>query len=92
MSPVARRRQPMSPGEILREGLLAPLGMTEEQLADRLGCDVKVVNRIIDGRAAVSIEMALKLGPPSHAERGRAPPRRSCGVGGGFCLAWRIFS
>jgi addiction module HigA family antidote len=36
--------------------------MTQKQLADHLGCDVKVVNRIINGKAAVSIEMALKLG------------------------------
>ena len=62
MSPVTRRREPTTPGEILREEFLAPLGMTQKQLADHLGCDVKVVNRIINGRAAVSIEMALKLG------------------------------
>jgi addiction module HigA family antidote len=62
MNPVARRREPTTPGEILREEFLAPLGMTQKQLADHLGCDVKVVNRIINGRAAVSIEMALKLG------------------------------
>ena len=62
MSPVTRRREPTTPGEILREEFLVPLGMTQKQLADHLGCDVKVVNRIINGRAAVSIEMALKLG------------------------------
>ena len=27
-----------------------------------LGCDVKVVNRIVNGRTSVSAEMALKLG------------------------------
>jgi addiction module HigA family antidote len=62
MSPPTRRREPTTPGEILREEFLAPLGVTQKQLADHLGCDVKVVNRIINGRAAVSIEMALKLG------------------------------
>jgi addiction module HigA family antidote len=62
MSPATRRREPTTPGEILREEFLVPLGMTQKQLADHLGCDVKVVNRIINGRAAVSIEMALKLG------------------------------
>jgi addiction module HigA family antidote len=36
--------------------------MTQKQLADHLRCDVKVVNRIVNGRAAISIEMALKLG------------------------------
>jgi addiction module HigA family antidote len=36
--------------------------MTQHRLADHLGCDVKVVNRIVNGRTAVTAEMALKLG------------------------------
>ena len=56
------RREPTTPGEILREEYLKPLGMTQKGLADHLGCDVKGVNRIVNGRAAVSTEMALKLG------------------------------
>ena len=56
------RRQPTSPGEILREEFLVPLGMTQKQLADHLGCDIKVVNRIVNGRTSVSAGMALKLG------------------------------
>lgn len=31
-------------------------------MAESLGCDVKVVNRIVNGRTSVSAEMALKLG------------------------------
>jgi addiction module HigA family antidote len=57
-----RKRQPTGPGEILREEYLEPLGLTQKQLADHLGCDVKVVNRIVNGRSAVSAEMALRLG------------------------------
>ncbi len=57
-----RRRKPTTPGEILREEFLAPLGMTQKVLADHLGCDIKVVNRIVNGRSAVTAEMALKLG------------------------------
>jgi addiction module HigA family antidote len=57
-----RRRAPTTPGEILREEFLTPLGMTQKQLADHLGCDVKVVNRIVNGRASISTEMALRLG------------------------------
>ena len=59
---MTRRRKPTTPGEILREEFLIPLGLTQKQLADHLGCDVKVVNRIVNGRAAVSTEMALRLG------------------------------
>ncbi|MCL4809193.1 MAG: HigA family addiction module antidote protein [Thermoanaerobaculia bacterium] len=57
-----RIRKPTSPGEILREEFLVPLGLTQKALADHLGCDVKVVNRIVNGRCAVTAEMALKLG------------------------------
>lgn len=62
MNALTRRREPTTPGEILDEEFLGPLGMTQKQLADHIGCDVKVVNRIVNGRAAVSTEMALKLG------------------------------
>ena len=56
-----QRRPPTRPGEILHEEFLLPLGMTQKQLADHVGCDVKVINRIVNGRTSVSAEMALKL-------------------------------
>jgi len=62
MNKKRRQRKPTSPGEILDEEFLAPLGMTQKQLADHLGCDVKVVNRLVNGRTSVTAEMALKLG------------------------------
>jgi antitoxin HigA-1 len=62
MNPPTRRREPTSPGEILREEFLLPLGMTQKQLAEHLGCDVKVINRLVNGRTSVSAELALKLG------------------------------
>lgn len=55
-------REPTSPGEILREEFLVPLGLTQKELADHIGCDVKVINRIVNGRSAVTAPMALKLG------------------------------
>jgi antitoxin HigA-1 len=57
-----RRRIPTPPGEILRSEFLEPLGMTQKRLAEHVGCDVKVINRIVNGRTAVTAEMALKLG------------------------------
>jgi antitoxin HigA-1 len=54
-------RVPTYPGEILREEFLTPMGMTQKQLAEHIGCDLKVINRIVNGRAAVTAEMALKL-------------------------------
>jgi len=65
-----RTREPTSPGEILREEFLVPLGMTQKQLADHLGCDVKVINRLVNGRTSISAEMALKLGAAFRTSAG----------------------
>lgn len=54
-------RQPTRPGEILDQEFLKPLGMTQKRLAEHLGCDLKVVNRIVRGRSSVTAEMAVKL-------------------------------
>lgn len=54
-------REPTTPGEILKEEFLAPMDMTQAQLAAHLHCDVKVINRIVNGRTSVTAEMALKL-------------------------------
>jgi addiction module HigA family antidote len=56
------KRKPTSPGEILSEEFLKPLSLTQKKLADHLGCDIKVVNRIINGKTSVTAEMALRLG------------------------------
>jgi addiction module HigA family antidote len=54
-------RKPTTPGEILREEFLIPMGLTQKELANHLGCDIKVVNRIVNERCALSAEIALKL-------------------------------
>lgn len=59
---MTRKREPTAPGEILREEFLLPLRMTQKELADHIRCDVKVINRLVNGRTSVSAEMALKLG------------------------------
>jgi antitoxin HigA-1 len=56
-----RRRQPTTPGEILKEEFLAPLGLTQKFLSDHLMCDIKVINRLVNGKTSVSAELALKL-------------------------------
>ncbi len=54
-------RKPTSPGEILIEEYLKPLDMTQKELADYIDCDYKVINRIVNERAAVTPEMALRF-------------------------------
>ena len=49
-----------------------PLEMTQKQLADHLGCDVKVINRIVNGRTSVSAAMSPKLGATFRRGRTRS--------------------
>ena len=55
------KRDPTAPGEILQEEFLRPLRLTQKQLADHIGCDVKVINRIVNSKTSISAEMAVKL-------------------------------
>ena len=54
-------RKPTSPGELLKEEFLEPMGLTQKQLADHIGCDIKVVNRIINEKTSVTVPVAIKL-------------------------------
>lgn len=54
-------REPTTPGEILKEEFLHPLDMTQADLAKHLGCDIKVINRIVNARTSITAEMALRL-------------------------------
>ena len=56
------KRKPTSPGEILNEEFLKPLGLSQTELAKHIDCDVKVINRIVNGHSGISASMALKLG------------------------------
>ncbi len=55
------KREPTTPGEILKEEFLNPFGLTQKQLATHIGCDVKVINRIVNNKTSVTAEMAIKL-------------------------------
>ena len=54
-------RNPTTPGEILQEEFLNPFGLTQKKLAAHIGCDVKVINRIVNNKTSVTAEMAIKL-------------------------------
>lgn len=62
MIAVPEKRRPISPGEVLREDFLEPLGLTQEQLADALGVHRTTVNEVLNNRRAITTEMALRLG------------------------------
>lgn len=51
-----------TPGEILREEFLEPLGVTQYELAKRIGVDQTRISRIVRGRQAITADTALRLG------------------------------
>ena len=52
---------PPHPGEILRELCLEPLGLTVTRAAEALGVSRKTLSAILNGRAGISPEMAIRL-------------------------------
>jgi len=55
------RRKPTHPGQILKEDYLEPLSITITQLSKILGVSRKTLSKIVNERASVTPEMALKL-------------------------------
>lgn len=52
---------PPHPGEVLRELCLAPLDLTVTDAASALGVSRKTLSAILNGRAGISPEMAVRL-------------------------------
>lgn len=49
------------PGELLREDVLAPLGLTVTEAAERLCMSRVALSRVINGRAGISPDLAIRL-------------------------------
>ncbi|MDZ7668317.1 MAG: HigA family addiction module antitoxin [Gammaproteobacteria bacterium] len=56
-----RMHNPPHPGEVLRELCLEPLGLTVTDAAEALGVSRKTLSAILNGRAGISPEMAIRL-------------------------------
>lgn len=52
---------PPHPGETLRDDVLPALGLTVTDAAQQLGVTRAALSRVLNGKAAVSPEMALRL-------------------------------
>jgi addiction module HigA family antidote len=61
MSKKNGRMAPVHPGEILREDLLKPLGLTVSGLARELKIPTNRLSEIVNGRRALNAETALRL-------------------------------
>jgi len=49
------------PGELLREDVLVPLGIEVTDAAQRLGMSRTTLSRVINGRAGISPDLAVRL-------------------------------
>ncbi|HNN43457.1 MAG TPA: HigA family addiction module antitoxin [Nitrospira sp.] len=58
---MSRLHNPPHPGETLREDILPALGLSVTQAAAQLGVTRAALSRVLNGRAAISPEMALRL-------------------------------
>lgn len=56
-----RMHNPPHPGEVLRELCLEPLGLSVTDAAQALGTSRKNLSAIVNGKAGISPEMALRL-------------------------------
>jgi len=56
-----RKLKPITPGEILLEEFLNPLGISQSKLARDLSVPVGRVNDIVQGKRAITPDTALRL-------------------------------
>lgn len=54
-------KNPAHPGEILKEEVLAPLGLSVTEAAERLGMSRVALSRVLNCKAAVSPDLAIRL-------------------------------
>ena len=58
---MTRMHNPPHPGEILQDTVLGAGGITVTEFAKQLGVSRVALSRVVNGRAAVSADMALRL-------------------------------
>ena len=60
---MAKRKVPLaSPGEILLEEFLKPLGVTQYRLAKEIGVPQRRIGEIVAGKRAITADTAARLG------------------------------
>ena len=56
-----RMKNPPHPGRIVRQECIEPLGMTITEAAERLGVTRQTLNNLVNEKAGLSPEMAIRL-------------------------------
>jgi len=54
-------RKPTHPGEVLREDVIKPLGLTVTDAAKRLGVTRKTLSELLNCKSSLSPEMAVRI-------------------------------
>ena len=67
---MTRMNNPPHPGLTLRDDVLPTLGLGVTQAAEQLGVSRVALSRVLNGRAAISPDMALRLEAWLGVERG----------------------
>jgi addiction module HigA family antidote len=57
----SKQRKPTHPGAILREDVLPSLGISQTELADRLGVSRRTVSQILHEHRPLTPDMAIRL-------------------------------
>lgn len=57
----AKNRRPTHPGAILREDVLPSLGITQTELADRLGVSRRTVSQVLHEHRPLTPDIAIRL-------------------------------
>ena len=56
------KRKPTHPGEVLREDVVKPLGLTVTEAAKRLGVTRKTLSELLNCKSSLSPEIAVRIG------------------------------
>ena len=56
-----RKLQPVTPGELLREDFLVPMGLSQYRLAREIGVPAQRIGQIVIGKRAITADTDLRL-------------------------------
>jgi antitoxin HigA-1 len=59
---IPTHRRPFHAGEMLRDEFLEPLGMSQTELARRIGVSYVRINELVNGKRGITPDTALRLG------------------------------
>jgi addiction module HigA family antidote len=56
-----RNLKPVTPGELLREEFLVPIGISQNRLAKEIGVPAQRISEIVTGERAITADTDLRL-------------------------------